>query len=355
MVRNYLKLILLSVPLVLICCSFSCREKPLEPVEPKDYPFYITDDATNQLFVFHPISKKLDSMAVPWGADAFVTASADGKLLYVALTTSVLVVDSKTLQTINELSYLQGGRVAASPDNMLVALLGPDLYILRTSDYSLVFSDTTEYLYSEGNFSSDSKSFYCSSRREFDSNGVVYRVDLEGGEFQVSRKEFPYGTLIEVMPSIDESKWFLNLYFGLWTNSFEVYDVGLDSIVFRDILTPGGGYHDVSPDGKYVFYTNAGIGNGPPPELSFMIYDVTKNQNDTVMTDTSYYGQLIGPPKKLAVTADSRWLGMLCGTLFLSGWYFYDIPNGEFIYRKGLDTLTFDLNDFRYISTPGGK
>jgi len=351
-IRNHRIIVLLVVGISSLFWIFSCDDKPFEPVEPKDYPFYLTEDGSNQLFVFHPISKKLDSMKTPWNVDAPVTVSADGKLLYVALGTSVLVVETDSLTTVNELFYQNFGPVAVSPDNKLLATLGGDLYILRTSDYSVVFSDTNELIYSGGNFSSDSKTFYCASRRDLDSIHVVYKVDLSDSTFPITRKGFPYGAVTEIIPSIDESKWFLYLHIGLWTYSFEVYDVIQDSIIFRDVLVPGAGYHAASPDGKYVFYTGPGrCGDGPPPDPSFKIHDVEKNAIEAVFTDSAYFcaGQVCVAPRDLAISPDSRWLGILGGDACLRPeFYVYDIKKSKIVFRVGLDT---GLRLFRNIST----
>ena len=313
-----IKLIALAIVFVAVVILITC-DKPFEPVKPIDYPFYLTDDANNQLFVFHPISNKLDSMNVPWNVDAAITVSADGKLLYVALGTSVLVVETDSLTTVNQLFYQHSRPISVSPNNKLIAILGGTLYILRTSDYAVVYTDTTEYSYADGNFSSDSKNFYCTSRLSPGANDLVYKVDLSESPFPITRKEFAYGAVTEVIPSVDQSKWFLYLAVGLWTYSFEVYDVNLDSIIFRDILVPGAGFHAATPDGKYVFYTSPGRSGEIAPDPSFKVYDVEMNAIDATFTDSAYFcsGQVCVAPRNLSISPNSRWLAIIGGDALL--------------------------------------
>lgn len=316
--------------------GFSC-DKSLEPkpVEPTDYPFYITDVASNQLFTIHPASQKLDSISFPWNASVIV--SADGKLFYVLLGNSVLVVDKDSLSVITELLYTHNG-ASVSPDNQYLALTGKDLYILRTSDYSIVFSDTTEFLYSRGNFVSDGKAFFCVVRAAPDSSPSAFRVDLSDTSNNIIKKSFDSRSVLQVIPSLDESKWFFYLHVGLWTYSFEVYDVIADSIIFSEILVPGGGSMTLSPNGKYVFYTNPGrTATDPPSDLSFRIFDVTANAIDEVVVDTSFFcfGSGCASPKTLAVTPDGKWLGIVGGDLFqIPAFYLYDIQNRKLAFRE---------------------
>lgn len=319
--------------------GLSC-DKSVEPVEPTDYPFYISATNPNQIFTFHPQTKKLDSIPVAW--NAAITVSADGKLLYVALGTSVLVVDADSFSEIQELFYSHIGPVIVSPDNQYLALTGLELHILRTSDFSLAFRDTTQLIYSRGSFSSDSKNFYCASTVSQDSNYVVFKTDLSDSLIPVTRKGFLDGSVVEVIPSVDETKWFLYLRVGLWTSAFEVYDLIQDSIIFRDILVPGVGSMATTPNGKYVFYTSPGrSATDPPPDYSFKIFDVATNKISAVISDTNFfcisttYGMECVAPKLLAVSPDSRWLGILGGASFmLPVFYLYDVHGGELVYRQ---------------------
>jgi len=144
----------------------------------------------------------------------------------------------------------------------LVAILGDDLYILNTSDYSLVFHDTSEV--QSGVFSSDSRSLYCTADVTGTGSCLAYKVDLDN-DFLVTRRGFVGGNTIGIIPSYDEERWFVYLYGAGFRCFFKVYDVETDSIIFSEFITPGAGYMALTPDGKYLFYTNPGtLLFGPP-------------------------------------------------------------------------------------------
>ena len=328
-----------AVVIVITC------DKPFEPVEPKDYPFYTANlNPTSQLFVFHPISNKVDSVEIPGYAYPGLTVSADGKLLYIAQGTSVVVVETDSFNYVTELMYPQEYPVEVSPDNRLIALTGDDLYVLRTSDYSLVFSDTSETIY--GNFSSDSRDFYCSSRISQDSAYLVYNVDLSDSLFPITRKSFAGRSVVHVVPSIDETKWFLYSNVALWTSAFEVYDAINDTIIFTDILVPGSGSIAMTPDGRYVFYTSpGGTGTDPPPDNSFTIFDVGANQIDTIIKDRDFFSDSgwVRPPSIVSVSPDGKWLGMLGGQGIYGSFYLYDIEKKKLVYRKVSGTRLYEF------------
>jgi len=192
-----------------------------------------------------------------------MTASSDGTILYVvAKNDTIMVFDLDTKTIITELPYEAKGGVAVSPNGQLVAILGDDLYILNTSDYSVVFHDTNRV--SSGIFSSDSRSFYCAADETGTGSYYAYKVDLDD-DFLVTRKGFAGGNTIGVIPSYDEERWFVYLYGAGFRSFFKVYDVETDSIIFSEFITPGAGYMALTPDGKYLFYTNPGtLLFGPP-------------------------------------------------------------------------------------------
>ena len=92
---------------------------------------------------------------------------------------------------------------------------------------------------------------------------------------------------------------------------FAVYDVANDSIIFSDYLNPGNGKLLVTPDGRYVFYSNRGtMTSGPGPPWIY-VYDVTRN----APADSISTVGLFDPPHEYGVpiadmclTPDGRWL-----------------------------------------------
>ncbi|MBD3258836.1 hypothetical protein GF377_10410 [candidate division GN15 bacterium] len=322
-----------------------CNDKSVDPpddpdtLDPvvKDYPVYFCQpDLDERIYVFHPTSREIDSTDIPWRPVRGITVSADGKRLYLAQWASVIVVDTDSLGFIAELPYAPKTPVAVSPDNQLVAITGNDLHILRTSDYSLIFSDTDRTVY--GRFSADSRRFYCAAGWSPDKAGFVYKVDLSDSLLPVTRKAFQNRGVTQVIPSPDESRWFMYQSLpGNWAFAFEVYDVASDSIIFHDALVPGAGHMTMSPNGRYVFYTNPGLSAVDPlPVVQFTVYDVEANELSQVITDKSFFVDSVSykPPNTLTVTPDSRWLVALGGSMALSVLYVYDIEGGEFVYRE---------------------
>lgn len=334
MKKNLKYQLLLGAILSCFLLGFSCG-KSVKPVEPPDYRFYLANVIPSELFIFHPMTEKLDSVSIPWLLYPGITASADGKLLYIAQGTSVAVVETDSFSLVTELAYPHEYPVVVSPDDRFIALTGDTLFILRTSDYSLVFSDPIQTAH--GRFSTDSKSFYCSSRISQDSSNLVYKVDLSDNLFSVTRKGFPGRGIVHVFPSVDESKWFLYSNVATWTSTFDVYDVAADSIIFTHVLVPGKGSIAATPDGKYVFYTSPGnTATNPPPDYSFTIFDVNANKIDTVIKDIDFFSDStwFGAPTSMSVSADGKWLGILGGQMSNVAFYLYDIENKKLTYRK---------------------
>ncbi|HWR82690.1 MAG TPA: hypothetical protein VN285_05255 [Candidatus Deferrimicrobium sp.] len=312
---------------------------PTKPVPVKDYPVYFSAPLASPpiLFAFHPVAQRIDSAGIPWKPLFGVTVSADGKRLYIPQPTSVVVVDTDSLALIAELPYRPKWPVAVSPDNNLVAITGDDLYILRTSDYSLVYSDTD--ITENGHFSANSKAFYCAACWSPECAGMAYRLDMSDTPFVASRQAFSDGGVVHVIPSSDEAKWFLYLTSLVsWGSVFEVYDVKADSIIFQDLLYPGFGDMVLAPNEQHVFYTNPGNGLMIPGGIGFelTVFDVVANEIDTVIADTAFFSDSnwVAPPNLLAVTPDSRWLTILGGSLGLYVLYLFDIPNQRLVFRE---------------------
>lgn len=336
---------------------FACRDKGVEPNSvPRDYKVYFSSETagSHKLFTFHTGTLEVDSADLPWGSFGGVTVSADGKRLYINTAVTVHVVDAATLSPVAELPYRSFEPVAVSPDNRLVAITGDDLTILRTSDYSVLFSDTNETY--GGAFSSDNKMFFCPALPSSHSLAVVYSVDLSRRPYRVTRKGFN-GHVVEVVPSHDQSKWFVYSNTSSWSSLFEVYDVDSDSVVFRDVLTPGFGHLALTPDDRYVFYTNPGRGIGAPPPSGFLVYDVRTNSS-TAIIDTDFFrggddstGWWKSAPAYLTVTPDGRWLVMMSGLMTGQVIYLWDIPADRPVFRwRGFPRQFYNLStqpDFR--------
>jgi len=297
--------ILIAAGILGLCLYFAACDGPVEPRPLKDYSVYFCDFRHNEgnwYFAYHPTTNQLDSFWLPYASAPVI--SADGKKMYVSDRdhTMIAVVDLDSLVVIEQLPYKTA--IAVSPDNQLIAVSGNGLYILRTSDYSEVFNDTDVVV--RGVFFSNSQSFYGAVVNN------VYKVDLSDTLFPVTGKSFSDGLVKVVIPSLDETEWFLYLRFATDGYLFAVYDISSDSIIFRDYLYPGHGELEMTPDGRYVFYTNPGIENSfPDPPFWFKVYDVEKNQihkviNTTGILDEPY--EVGVPVSEVCITPDGRWL-----------------------------------------------
>jgi len=333
--------IILSLLFILAFIWGCDDDKPNGPVEPKDYPVYFCDptDTPPQLFTFYPIARRVDSTDINWQPKT-IQLSADGRILYFNNRDgSHLAVNADDLSLIAE---LPGPVFGVSPDNQLIAISQNGVKILRTSDYSVFFEDSTLPVQSSV-FSFDGESFYCNTYTS------VYKVDLTDSSYPITKIDITTeGGIVHVIPSVDETKLFLNIsiHTSIW--AFEVYDVLLDSITFRDYLIPGHGRMTISPDGKYVFYTNPGSPiTDSPPLMGFKIFDIESNQIDKVVENDSFFTgpNWIAPPGLPVVTPGSRWLVMLGGIFNLGVLYLYDIQTGELVHRD-------DWGGYSHLFTP---
>ena len=299
-------------PMTLLCIALciyfaACDENPVEPKSAKDYPAYFLDcqhEGANWYFVYHPTSNTVDSFWLPSYCSPVI--SADGKKMYVAdvLTGHTCVVDLDSLVIINQLPY--AAPIAVSPDNRLMAVHDSGLSILRISDYSVVFNDTTKMYY--GVFSSNSKRFYGVPRA-----GGVYILDLSDPSFSVKRMSVSLGAVGDVAPSIDETKLFLYLqrppFYQL--GIFVVHDMVADSIIFADTLRPGFGELELTPNGRYVFCTNPGYMLYVTGSPWVTVYDVQQNAiHSTISTagilDYPYENGI--PLSEICISPDGKWL-----------------------------------------------
>ncbi len=320
----------LGLVVYLVSCDGKATQFQHVPDDPKDYRVYFCDpEGTPQLFIYHPVTRHVDSIEIPWSGVRSMTASADGQRLYLTLETSVIVVDAESLMFIAELTLGGKGAVAVSPDGQLLATgSGGGLVILDGSDYSVVFQDTAPGV---GVFSSNSQRFYGSTETE------VYKLDLSDTPFSITTRTFPDGSITSMIPSPDETKWFLYVRIGTFASVFRVYDVPMDSIIFSDWIMPGYGQIAITPDGRYVFYSNPGRDAVVfPRDLCFTVFDVEANKIDRVVSDTDFFTgpSWVAPPNRMAITPDGRWLVMLGGSLALRVLYLYDIQTGLLVHRE---------------------
>jgi len=332
--------ILIAAGILGLCVYFiACGgHKPDEPEEPKDYTVYFHNGAwPDAYFEFHPLTGALDSFRLPVEQHWQMSVSADGKKLFIPELSSVTVVDIETRTILVRLPYKANGGVAVSPDGELLAVLGEDLHILRISDFSVVFHDTDWV--KQGRFGSNSKSFYCGS------GGLVtplaaYKVALDSG-FTVTRRVFSDGNVSRIIPSHDETKWFLYLYAFRDLSWLEVYNVTFDSIVYREPLVPGIGDIELTPDERFLFYTNSAFQiSGVPAPDSFYVFDIENNHRHAaipgfVVNETG--DTLPRSPGEMTITPDGRWLVMAGSGDGVGGLIAFDVNKMEIYWTSTLN------------------
>lgn len=326
---------LIGATMLALFCLVTCDDKPTEPKPAKDYVFYFNDGGYyDRYYRYFLATARVDSLIIPYESRyTSFAVSAHGTRLYLPDRYKTVVVSTDSFQVITEINHGgsgDGGGAAVSPDNRLVAIQGNDgLYILNTSDYSLVFHDTTKVI--NGIFSYDNSSFYASRWL----NGV-YRLSLADTLFQVTEMTFPYA-IWSVVPSLNKDKWFMLVSYGQCVWSFEVYDVLLDSIIFRDSLFEYG-YGDMilTLDGRFLFYTMPGTQLElciTAPYSAFTAFDVENNEIYKIIS-TAGIGRLpeFFPVGDLAMTPDGNKLLVVRGPV-----------GGEFIV---LDVGTMEIEKY---------
>ncbi len=300
----------LGLSLIVIGCS---DDKALAPVEQKDYPVYFcAAGAGNWYFEYHPSTNRADSFYVPFQVSFGIDVSADGTRLFIGGANSIAVADLDSKTIVEELPYK--GDVIVSPDNRWLAVTGQDVYILRASDYSIIFHDTTKTGWG-GAFAPYSDRFYCPA---YDSNGfqdLVLTIDFQN-EPVLARTAIPGGGVWNAIPSPDESYWYLYLANGFCISRFQKYSPVFGRVIQEEKLLPGSGEIDISPDGRFVFYSAPGPTFIPalyrcdPPKPAFYVYDARYNRKIEIPTDS-----IIEEPvpedmfvKEMEITPDGKWL-----------------------------------------------
>jgi len=290
-------------------------DNPVKQSEPTGYNVFFHDYRYPQkCFIYNTVRQSIDSLYLPVNPVWDITISADGKYLYVPSEKKVSVVKLNGAGILTELPYDSIYEIAVSPDGEKVALQGNELYLLKTATYEVIYHDTVKTM--DGHFSSNSQNFYFAGSGGWPSQ--AYMINLN--TFEIISKDFSsdsYDAFVgRVVPSIDESLWFVYYSVPPFPNEnyrFVVYDPVEDQNIYIDIQRPGHGNIEISPDGKYVFYTNPGgiLTQQYPPPNSFKVYDIENNtlfkEISTLLTfnetDTIYF-----PTEEICVTPDSKWL-----------------------------------------------
>ncbi len=339
-----LRQIELWVVLLAVTLSGSQCGNPTEPqpVVDAEYPIYFYNRSGDQLlFEYHPTTQTMDSTIIQWDPDK-ITISADGKLLYLVLHQSIVVINAKSYEFVRELPYVTLSAVAVSNDNKLIAITGDTLRILRTSDYEIIYSDTTSETY-RGIFSHDNSTFYCGILDSVNS-GAVYKLELASPNFIKTTKSFENTGVRSIKPTHDETKWII--YSGL---RYYIYDVAQDTFIFEGYLRAGWGSTALSADGKKVYITDPGpAGSLDWLDPAIIVFDIESNSIETIIDSILLFSDdstWVTNPNDVVITPDNKYLGVLGGATFLNVFLLFDLQTLEMI-----DKIKYYSN--QYVLTP---
>ncbi|HUV31630.1 MAG TPA: hypothetical protein VMY05_11150 [Acidobacteriota bacterium] len=280
-------------------------DRPAAPTTPpKDYIVYMWDRASHYL-AYHAATGRLDTLPPEALHPSDLDVAADGKRLYIRRSDTVTILDASDYSVLGELPYPGRGPVTVSPDNQHLVISTGDLYLLRTSDYAVVYHDTDAV--TTGCFSADGGRFYATGA--YQGCQYVYRLDLT--THAVTRTCLPDGyQTFQILASLDEK--FLFLYRRIMHDMFwfDVYDVAADSFVFRKILIPGFGKMTLGLQGSYVYFSSPGqLNSDNACFMAFFTYDITNRTVDSTYAEGRCLGYRIGfVCQELVITPDGRYL-----------------------------------------------
>jgi hypothetical protein len=275
-----------------------------------DYRVWFTDVGRQDvvmLYEYHPTTRSLDSMALPWMHKGGFRVSADGSLLFFGSK----IFDPESGQQVGQLPYplravsLDGEYLACSDGGFAV--------VLRTSDYSVAFRDRTVCGGTWMGFPSDGPFLWMVSEDSSFYYGSVVEMEPVADSFAVTNIGVPGAQQVIRVPG--GRKWlrYGKAPFGYYTWVFSVYDTSVDSLVFEYYHEPGAADVAISPDGRYAYFGNPGnllAGPGPPP--FFKVFDIQANDIvQTVWLDSVVNGVELMEPKSvgdIVITPDGRWL-----------------------------------------------
>jgi len=344
---------LFSVISIFILCQFllNCNDddNSVKPTDPTDYIIYFYDFGYYQYLAYHTATGIIDTLTIPYQPNNEFSVSADGQLLFIPSDDIVAVIDANTLETVIELPYL-ASEVAVSYDGQKIALIGGYLYILNTSDYSVIYADSNVNHVINGVFSKDGKSFYFfstswASLNELNMNGTVELTQVIPPAVGNDKK------IWSVIPSSSDSRLYLYVECGgePYLYLFLVYDRTLDSLLFTDSLIPGDGNMALTNDEEYVIYTNPG--NFPPlepdPPYTFKVFNTSSFQiEDEISTllingnnDTVFFAV-----EEICLTPDNKYM------LGISRSEFDEVIIYDFDKKEIIQAIS--LGGYRYFKRP---
>lgn len=336
----------------------SCSDSPSGPTTGRNkYNFYGLDNLTSNgtgILRFDPANGVIDTVFDSLPRVRGWSLSADGEALYASMNDSLVVFASYDGSHISTIE-LACGAASASPDGRLLYLATGELsYLLNLPSYQMLH-DLSDLKVAGGVWSRDSKTLYCLGAGA--TVPTVKRVQF-GEQVEMDSVTIPGmpGFLVDMKPSIDERLLFLYSRFGSFQCAFGVYDIAVDSLIYRMELVPGAGWIAVAADGRTVLFTNPGTQLiGPPAPSAFYLYDIPSNSVKEYSTEGIaggedepwLYRMPIGP---LAITPDGR-TAVLSRAVIGTDLLVFDIPSRSIVKYCDFDYKASFLN----VSCQNGK
>ena len=303
--KHYGLLGIIILLLTIACTCGSPTEPP--PIVEKEYSVYFwfeeVIDSLSIIYRYIPAKNELDTIFIPELFNYFEVSKVEEKLL-LHKNGITKVYDTESQQIIGDLPFF--GRLSYSPDSQLIAISdGTELNIINADNFSVDYHDTSNIV--STSFTNDNKKLFCFKT---ESPNVVI-LDRENNYARIEKQIDSLGG--RPIPSKDGTKIFILKHIGWDDSVFEVYDMITDSVIFTHYHSPGHGFMTMTPNGKYVFYTNPGtLLHGTPPQTYFNAYNVETNQLEFI--NTTWYpdpeiDSLAGMyAQEVAPTADGQWL-----------------------------------------------
>jgi len=337
------------VAVIVLGLTVSCGDddKPVKPAPAKEYCVYFADKMSpNTFFRYHTGSMELDSFHLPYhsGEDGF-GISPDGKTMYLHPDMGIAEVSLDSLTVIAEHAVDiskgplvdPGHQVMVSPDGQYLVVILPYLHVVRLADYSVVYADT-QAIYLTGSFTADSRSFLTPrlgiSTPVVREISLIDPVDVRDHDFGV----YPW----QVVVTSDDSQWFVRMILSTCVSSFRVHAMPSESLLFNLDMNPGGGDMAITPDNRYVIYTQHGPASQSccPSRRAFIFYDILARQiSHEVSTIVDSLPMFMTVIEDFCLTPNGRYLLSIgeSGDLLQ-----YDLERNEFkkyLIMEGLHSL----------------
>jgi len=311
--------LILGLGIYLLGCS---GKKGIEPIPAADYRVYFADiDHPYTYFAYHSATGVVDSFDLQYPSNDGFAISPNGKIMYLLVDSAVVCINLDSLTIVDEYlldfsgGSLVGNAAVISPDGAYLAIFGGGLSIFSLPGFTMVYNDSDESL--NGVFSQDSRSFYCVT---YDSLRRTYATAIElGNSITRSYKYFPHN-LWMIIPDRREVTWFLYLLVHNDLCLFQNYSLNADSIIYSQYIAPGLGDMEITPDGRYLAFSQPGTWNSDiPPPCYFTLFDIRANDIYRQVSTCGFMNDSVPiylPVGDLCITPDGRWL---IGTRAMAG------------------------------------